>query len=168
MQRSLLTVGLLCIVAPVAGAQTKLSGSGQCAKADPVHQLDVGDRRQHSFSISRFKCTWTKPFEIEGIQAKGGTAVQFDEVTANGSRFEGHYLDAMANGDTVHYRYEGKAKVMQGMPPSTEWKWTLRATGKLKGIKGKGTCKGTANPDGTGAWECAGTYTLAKEKDKAS
>jgi hypothetical protein len=155
-----LTVGWMCLAAPVALAQTKLSGAGQCAKRDPEHKLDVGDRPQHAFSISRSKCTWSRPFEIAGVEAKGGTAVQFDEVSAKGSRFHGYYLDTMANGDTAHYRYQGTATLNEGMPPSTEWQWTLRGTGKLKGVKGKGTCKGTASPDGMGTWECVGEYKL--------
>ena len=163
MRRVWPTLGLLCLVAPVAAPQTKLSGAGQCSKPDPAHQLDVGDRPQHAFSISKVNCTWSKPFEIAGIQSKGGTAVQFDEVSDKGSRFRGYYLDTMANGDTARYRYEGKATLKPGMPASTEWEWKLvGGTGKLQGLKGKGTCKGTGNPDGSGAWECVGDYRLDK------
>lgn len=158
-----LSVGLVCLGAAGAPAQTKLSGAGQCEKAEREHQLEVGDRPQHAFSISRVKCAWTKPFEIAGVQSKGGTAIQFDEISAKGSKFHGYYLDAMANGDTVRYRYEGSATVTEGKPPSTEWKWSLgHGTGKMKGVKGKGTCRGTANPDGTGAWECEGEYRVGK------
>ena len=163
MRRPWLILGLLCLAAPATRAQTTLSGAGQCAKPDRAHQLDVGDRPQHSFTISQFKCTWSKPFEIAGIKSKGGTVVQFDEVSDKGSRFRGYFLDTMANGDTVRYRYEGKATLRAGMPARTEWEWKLGGgTGKLMGLKGKGTCKGTANPDGTGSWECVGEYEFEK------
>ena len=163
MRRVWLTLSLMYLGASAAPAQTMVSGGGHCAKAETEHQLDVGDRPQHTFSISRFKCTWTKPFEIAGTQSKGGTAVQFDEVSAKGSKFRGYFLDTMANGDSVQFRYEGTATLTQGKPPATEWKWTLgHGTGKLKRVKGKGTCRGTANPDGSGTWECEGEYRLGK------
>jgi hypothetical protein len=38
-------VGVVFLTAQVAGAQTKLSGGGQCAKPDTVHKMNVGDRR---------------------------------------------------------------------------------------------------------------------------
>ena len=44
---------------------------------------------------------------------------------------------------------------------SSEGTWTYTGgTGKLKGIKGKGTFKGTPNPDGTMTYQVDGEYQL--------
>ena len=40
------------------------------------------------------------------------------------------------------------------------WKFT-GGTGKLSGLKGKGSCKGTFQPDGKAAWVIKGEYHLA-------
>jgi hypothetical protein len=41
--------------------------------------------------------------------------------------------------------------------------WSIiDGTGKFKGAKGKGTCKGKGNPDGSSTFDCAGEYTLTK------
>jgi hypothetical protein len=48
-----------------------------------------------------------------------------------------------------------------GKPVSGEGTWTLvSGTGKLKGIKGKGTFKGTANADGSMTYQIEGDYLL--------
>ena len=39
------------------------------------------------------------------------------------------------------------------------WKFT-GGTGNLKGIKGKGICKGTFQSDGKATWEMKGDYVL--------
>ncbi len=43
--------------------------------------IDIGDRPGHAFSISQFKCTWTKPLEYSGIKNKEGTGTEFDEIS---------------------------------------------------------------------------------------
>ena len=35
-------------------------------------------------------------------------------------------------------------------------------TGKLKGLKGQGTCKGKGASDGSVTWDCEGTFEPAK------
>ena len=114
MRRLWLTLALICLAAPLALAQTKITGTSQCSKPDPQHVIDVGDRPNHSFSIAQAKCRWTKPFEIEGIQAKDGVSTFFDEVSGDRSRTRGFYSDTMANGDKAQYRYEGSATLKEG------------------------------------------------------
>lgn len=99
-------VGISVLLLPtVAGAQTKISGTAKC-KAHIQSTVEVGDRPNHSFSVSQGKCTWVKPWTIEGIQNKKGTFTEITEITGNSSQARGYYLDTMANGDKVHYRYE--------------------------------------------------------------
>ena len=160
--KTILTFLIVFALAAVASAQTRISGTLQCAKADPEHSLQVGDRPNHSFVISQGKCTWTKPVEIGGIQSKEGVWTDSAEVSGDTSRYRGYYMDTMANGDKVYYRYEGTATLKDGVPQSVEQKWTLvRGTGKLKGIKGKGTYKGKGGPEGI-TYEIEGEYELPK------
>jgi len=163
MRRVFLVAAFVCLGATVAGAQNQLSAPWECTKPDPQHRLDVGDRPNHAFVVSQFKCTATKPWELEGVAAKEGTGTQFDEVSGNSSRFHGYFADTLANGDTAVYRYHGTATLKQGVMESAEDKWTLVvAAGKLKGVKGQGACKGKGKPDGSVTFECAGEYQRRK------
>ncbi len=150
-------------VVTLATAQTKISGTVQCAKPEQQNAIPVGDRPNHSFLIEQFKCTWTKPMEIEGVQNKEGMGTDFHEVSGNNSRFHGYFVDTMANGDKAQYRYEGTATLKDGVPQSAEDKWkSIQGSGKLKGIKSHGTCKGAAGADGSMTWVCEGEYELSK------
>jgi hypothetical protein len=160
----ILTLLIVLALAGVASAQTKISGAQRCAKADLAYSIQVGDRPNHSFVISQGKCTWTKPFEVAGIQDKEGIDTDFAEISGNTSRGHGYEVDTMANGDKIYLRYEGTLTLKDGVPQSGEPKWALfGGTGKLKGLKGKGTCKLTSAPaDGSLTWDCEGEYELPK------
>ncbi len=161
--RILLAFLIVLSLATLATAQTKISGTVQCAKPDAHYAVEVGDRPNHSFMIEQFKCTWTKPMEIEGVQNKEGMGTDFHEISGNSSRFRGIYMDTMANGDKAQYRYEGTATLKDGVPQSAEDKWKfVSGSGKLKAIKSHGTCKGAAGADGSVTWECVGEYEVTK------
>ena len=64
-----LVCGLVLTIATAASAQTKFSGTQQCAKPDPVYTVPVGDRPDHMMSLVKDKCTWTGG-EIGGVQLK--------------------------------------------------------------------------------------------------
>ena len=69
----------------------------------------------------------------------------------------------MANGDKIHFTYQTTATIKNGQMQSGSDKWqAIGGTGKFKGIKASGTCKGTGSADGTSNWSCSGTYTLPK------
>jgi len=113
----------------------------------------------HAFSVGQIKCAWTKPWKIAGIAGKEGIGTFSGEVEGNKSRFHAYYVDTMENGDKAHYRYQGTATLKDGAPQSEEGTWTLvRGTGKLKGLTGKGTYKGTVGADGTMTYEVEGEY----------
>ncbi len=155
---------IVSALAAAASAQTKISGTQQCAKPDVEHSIPIGDRPDHSFVITQGKCTWTKPFEIAGIQDKGGVETTFAEISGNVSRVRGYDIDTMANGDKVFYRFQATCTLRDGVPQTCDPKWTFAgATGKFKGIKGKGTGKLTSAPaDGSSTWELEGEYELPK------
>ncbi len=163
MRRMRFCLAVVCLLAlPVlASAQTKISGELKCAKSDPQHMIAI--EPGHSFMISQFKCTWTKAMDIGGMQNKEGFGTGFDEVMGMQSHFHGYFVDTMANGDKVNYRYEGTATIRNGMVQSAEDKWESAAgTGKFKALKSHGTCKGKGTPDGGVTWQCEGEYQLPK------
>ena len=153
---------LLC--AAIAQAQVKGSGTFNCAKPDEEHKFDIGPN--HSFALNQSKCSADKdkPFTINGVKSGNGISTDFSEVQGNNVKFRGYYVDTMENGDKAEYSFQGTAAIKDGVMQPTGESWALvRATGKLKGAKGKGTCKGKGAADGSVAWDCEGEYTLASK-----
>ena len=143
-------------------AWKRMSGITNCGEPEQANTIEIGDQTGHSFMVSQGKCTWGSPWEIEGIQSQQGVFNGFDEMSGDSSRYHGYYLDTMANGDQIHYRYKGKSSLGDGKVQSAKHKWKIiRGTGKFEGIKGKGTCKGKARAEGGVSWECEGKYTLS-------
>jgi hypothetical protein len=142
-------------------AQGKVNSQWNCGKPTIAHSIDVGDHPGHAYAISQASCTASKG-EIEGVKEKEGLNTEFDDVREDAVRFHGEFIDSLANGDKVVATYSGTGTPEKGQMQSTS-KWSLASgTGKLKGIKGEGTCKGKSNPDGSSTFECTGEYTLAK------
>ena len=157
------TILIVLGLAAAALAQTKISGTVQCGKADEEHKLDVGDPPQHSLMISKGKCTWTRPMEIAGTWTKEDVGTAFDEISGDKSHGHGYVVGALVNGDTMYVRTQGSATLKNGLMENAVGTWTFTSgTGKLKGIKGKGTYKGKGAPDGSATYEVEGEYQLAK------
>ncbi len=149
--------------ATMAVGQTKTSGTVKCSKPDEQHALEVGDRPNHSLMIAKGKCTWTKPLEIAGTQSKEDISAFFDEVTGNKSHGHGYVVNTWANGDKSYVRTQGSSTLKDGPIESVEGTWSFTGgTGKLKGIKGKGTYKGKPASDGSVTYEVEGEYELPK------
>jgi hypothetical protein len=69
----------------------------------------------------------------------------------------------MANGDKYYVSTQGSEILKEGVLQTGEVTWTITGgTGKLKGIKGKGTSKGKGAADGTSTWEVEGEYEMPK------
>ena len=156
----------LCLIvfalATVASAQTKMSGTAQCGKPEPRYAIQVGDRPNHSFAISQTKCPYTKPSEVAGIQTKEFVTTAFSEISGSRATTRGFVDGTMANGDKFQVRSQGSASAKEGVIESAEGKWRyVGGTGKLKGIKGKGTYKGKGGPEGI-TYEIEGEYDLPK------
>ena len=154
---SLLFLGLL--VAVGLSAQTKVSGTCTC-KSDPGAPVALTDKANHSFAVGKAQCTWTN-FEIGGVAAKDGTSTDLDEISGDTMSYRGYHVGTMTNGDTWTAKYQGSGKLKDGKPLSGQGTWSFTTgTGKLKGIKGKGTYKGKVNADGTMAYKVEGEYQL--------
>jgi hypothetical protein len=131
-------------------AQTKISGTVQCSKPDEQHALEVGDRPNHSLMIAKGKC-----LEIAGTQAKEDVGTGFDEIAGNRSHGHGYVINTWANGDKSYVHTQGSATLKDGAIESAEGTWNFTGgTGKLKGIKGKGTYKGKGAPGGSVTFTC--------------
>ena len=144
-----------------AVAQTKVSGTAQC-KADPPAPVAIGDTPGHFFAIGKAQCTWSG-FEVAGVPSKEGVSVSSDEINGDSSTSNGFHTATLANGDKTVAHFQGKANSKDGKFQSGGVTWTYSSgTGKFKGIKGKGTFKGTPNADGTVTYQVDGEYSLPK------
>ena len=168
MQKTgLLLVAALALAVP-ASAQTKVSGKVHCAKGDPDYTIEVGDRPGHVLTARKSACTWTEGMQIAGMGVKSGADVATGEVNGMTARDSGYHVATMDNGDKFTVRFNGAATMGKDKGGTIDGKWTfVSGTGKLKGIKGGGTYKGTANPDGSGDVTVEGDYTLPAPKTPA-
>src|SRR5438874_11508835 len=162
MRRFFLVATAVCFCAAAASAQTKVSGTAQCAKPDPVHVIPVGDRPDHSLAVEQFKCTWTKPMEIEGDKSKDGVSTETGDITGNTSKARGFHVVTMESGDKAFFWYQGSGTSKDGAPVEAKGNWGLiGGSGKLKGVRGKGTYNCTPSGDGLSC-EIEGEYQPAK------
>lgn len=160
-----LILALAVALAATAAAQTKTAGTLSCAKPDPAYSIEVGDRAGHSLSISKSACTWTAPMEIAGLQTKDGYDVAYDDASGAKARGSGYHVSTMSNGDKIFVRFQGNDIVKDGKPETSEGTWSyIGGTGKLKGIKGKGTYKGKGDAGGNMVTAVEGDYELPAAK----
>jgi hypothetical protein len=162
MRNLLLVFSALGLSVSLAVAQGKVDSQWNCGKATDAHSINVGDQADHAYAIAQFTCTALKG-EIEGLKEKEGTGTEFDDVKGNSSKLHGVFVETVSNGDKIHVSYHGSGTTEKGLMQSAQDEWTITGgTGKFKGAKGKGTCKGKGNPDGSSTFDCMGEYTLAK------
>jgi hypothetical protein len=151
-----------CLSATTAVAQTKYSATLLCAKADPVQTVPVGDRPDHTLGVQQFKCSWTKPFEIGPDKAKDGVSTETFESSGNKSHAHGVNVTTMQSGDLAVVAYQGTAITKDRALVAIKGTWAYTSgTGKLKGIKGKGTYGCTPSGDSVSC-DIEGEYQLPK------
>jgi hypothetical protein len=153
MRRIFIAVALVSFLAVTAPAQTKFSATAQCGQPDTEHVIPVGDVPDHSLSLQQLKCTYTKPMEIAGAKSVSSVVTITNEVSGDTVRARGCQVITMDSGDKLFVCHEGT-----GTPDGQDGTWSFSGgTGKLKGIKGKGTY----NCSSSGC-DLAGEYQLAK------
>ena len=118
MRRFFMVAVAVWLCAATAGAQTKVSGTAQCAKPDPQHAIPVGDRPDHNLAVAQIKSTYTKPMEFGGDKSKDGVSTETSDNSGSSSRARGFHVATMESGDKVFFSYQGTA------PP-----WNSRGTG---------------------------------------
>jgi hypothetical protein len=150
----------VALAVAMASAQTKTTMSGKCGKPDVMHSLPAGDPQGRTFTLSQGKCTAVG--DVGGVAGKDGTFTEHAEVTGTHFRNWGVYVESFANGDKVFYDYQSVGTMKDGAFQSATNKYQISGgTGKMKSIKGSGTCKLTGSSDGGTDYSCSGTYTLA-------
>jgi hypothetical protein len=144
----------------MTSAQTKFTISGKCGKADVEHSISVPDKEGHVFKLAQGKCV-TKG-EIGGATSKQGAYSEHQDAAGNLTKVWGVYVETFDSGDKVFYTYQGSVTAKNGEVQSGQNKWQISGgTGKMKGIKGTGTCKHTPEAGGYLDYDCSGEYTLA-------
>jgi hypothetical protein len=165
MKKHLLVFCCAFAIASSAFAQTKLSGTLDCEKADPFHVIQIPDRQGYAYAIGQYKCTWPKAISIEGVESKDSVIVVFSEATGTSTRTVATSVTNYVNGDKGYVRSTGTGD-QKAMTSSAKWT-TISATGKLRGIKSSGTsvCKSKSADLGAGfTCNIEGEYTLPAAK----
>ncbi len=167
MSKTRLLVVVVCALALASGAlaQTKISGSIDCDKADPRYVLPVPDREGFIFVMDQNKCTWPKHTTVEGLKAKDFVNTRSVEVAGGSAHTTAAGVTTYDNGDKLFTRSTGTTDVKA---LTSSGKWTITGgTGKLSGIKGGGTytCQMKSAEPGAGySCDVKGEYTLAAAK----
>lgn len=154
---------MVLLLATLAPAQTKISGTSNCGKPEQQQKIDIGDQAGHAFSITQSKCAWTKPMEMAGIQTKEDVVTGFAEMNGASAKTHGFVVGTMSNNDQFHVRFTGTDTYKDGNVATSQGTFSfVGGTGKLKGIKGKGTFKGKPDPDGSVVYSIEGDYEVPK------
>jgi len=157
--KSLLAFLVLASFATIASAQTKISGTLSCGKADPVHSLATGDGEGSVMNLAKVQCAWSKPFEMAGVAVKDGYSVAASEVQAGKTKEHGIHVGTMANGDKYYVHFQGTGTVKEDHSGTVSGTWTFEGgTGKLKGLTGKGTYTSTATAAGPSTADVQGEF----------
>jgi hypothetical protein len=141
-------------------AQTKNSLSGKCSKPDVQQSIPAGDKDGHAFSLAQAKCT--AKGDVNGAAAKDGVYAEHRDATGMHSKGWGVFVESFDGGDKVFYDYQTNVTMKADGAGSGTNKYQITGgTGKMKGIKGSGTCKLTGMADGSTGYDCTGEYTIA-------
>ncbi len=160
--KSLALAVLLMAIVGSAFAQNKISGKGKCAeKPDASQSIEVGDQPGHMLIIEKDSCTWSVPLEMAGLKSKTYTLTE--EVDLNGAKSQdlGYVLITMENDDKAYLRFQGMSTVGEKGLTGGGGTWSFTGgTGKLKGLKGKGTYKVLVATGGAVENQVEGEYSL--------
>jgi hypothetical protein len=152
---------LLTACAGVAMAQTKISGTGTCGKADATHAIEAGDRAGHMLVVAQVSCTWTTPMEMAGLKSTTYKVAASTDSAGGTSQSRGYVVTTMDNGDKAYIRFQGTGATKEGGAHTGAGTWSYTGgTGKLKGLKGKGTFKSSGATADATEDQVEGEYTL--------
>jgi hypothetical protein len=166
MKGQILLAGCFALVmAALASAQTKITGSLKCEQPEPVYNIEVGDRPSHTVLLEKIACTYTQPWDIGGDKPKDGYSVATADATSTRIAASGTHVSTMESGDKAFVAFRDTAAVKDGKAEGAHGTWSYTGgTGKLKGIKGKGTYTTSINADGTSTVDVEGEYELPAAK----
>jgi hypothetical protein len=163
MRKFCLVLFSVCLLSCSGLAQVKLDNQWKCGKPSDQHSINVGDKPGHAYAVDQINCTSPKG-EVDGVKRQSGIGTEFLELKGDSFTGHGEFVETMATGDKNVYTYQMTGTLKNGVLQSGSDKWALReGSGKLKGAKASGTCKGTSNPDQSVTWDCTGDYVMAKK-----
>lgn len=140
---------LLMAFAGSASAENHVSGTSKCGKPDASQSIEVGDQAGHMLLIEKVSssCTWSVPTEMAGLKSTAFAYAESVDITATKFQAHGYAVITMENGDKAYVRYQGMGSMTkEGTPAPSKGTWSYTGgTGKLKGLKGKGTFKTSEN-----------------------
>ena len=141
-------------------AQMKTTTSGTCAKPDVMQSVPAGDKDGHTFMVQQGKCAPVA--EVNGAKATAATFAEHDDANGTHMTGAGEYVETYDSGDKIFYSYQTTATTKDNMMTAGTNKYQVKGgTGKMKGIKGSGTCTLTGTSDGGVNYSCTGDYTMA-------
>lgn len=160
MSKLVLVLCSLALCVNVSAAQ-KISSQWKCdAKPAVEHSIAVPDKESHAYHIGQGKCSPEKG-AMGGVNEQEGAWTEFDDIAGSAIKNHGVFVVTLASGDKVFYDYQGTQTSKDGKMEAGANTWRLGGgTGKFKGVKGAGGCKGKGNPDGSSTWNCTGTYSV--------
>jgi len=151
---------IVALAVAMASAQTKTDLSGKCSKPDVQQSVPAGDQPGHALTLAQGKCSAMG--DVGGAAGKEGTFSEHGDATATRVKTWGVFVETFDSGDKVFYTYQTTGTMKDGAYQSGTNKYQITGgTGKMKGIKGSGTCKLTGAADGGTDYSCTGEYTLA-------
>jgi hypothetical protein len=164
MRRFLFVVPAVLAMWPLAAqAQTPLNVTWKCNVVQPMPTpLPVPGEADRVYAVYQAKCT-TDAGEIAGVKQKEGTTTEFADMKPTGAMGHGVFVETLENGDTIAYKFQATSTTKNKIVQSATDTWTITGgTGKVKGIKGTGVCKGKGDAEGSITLLCTGNYTLPK------
>ena len=158
--RTLCISMMVALAVATVSAQTKATLSGNCSKPDVQHSISIPDQQGHTFSLTQGKCSAMG--DMNGVAPKDGVFNEMLDVSGNHFRqVAGVFVETFANGDKVFFDYQGAGSMKDGNFESGSNRYRISGgTGKMKGMKGSGTCKLTPASDGGSEYSCTGEYTM--------
>jgi hypothetical protein len=161
-----LMVLVVVAMAVSAGAQTKLSATCNQSKPDPNYSVPVGDKPDHVIVLGKVTCTFTTG-DLGGAAIKAEEDVYTSDASGKMSRDHGYGTGTVEGGDKYFLRFDGTTTMEKNAPVSGTCTWNFAGgTGKLKGLTGKGTCKGKFDASGAAVFDIEGEYQVAAAKAK--
>jgi hypothetical protein len=150
---------MLALAVVTVSAQTKTMLSGKCEKPKVQQSISIPDQQGHMFTLSQGNCT--AKGDIGGAKGKDGVFSERADIMGNHLKNSGVFVETMDSGDKIFYTYQSTATLKDGALVSGMNEYEISgATGKMKGIKGSGSCKLTPTSDGGTEYSCSGEYTM--------
>jgi hypothetical protein len=156
---------LFLLVVSSASAQAKTTTSGKCEKPT-VQSIPVGDMDGHMYVIQSGTCAPKN--EVHGAKATSASFAEHGDMSGTHTKTSGVYTETFDSGDKLFYSYNNTGTVKDGAftTGSNTYK-IIGGTGKMKGMKGSGSCKLKGTDDGGLTYNCTGEMASAMSKKAA-